>query len=61
MNTKLAYTIPEAAEVTGLSVSSIRRHIAANNLTVRYPTKTPIILATELEAWLQALPAELEK
>jgi len=55
---KLAYTIPEAAEAAGISVSSLRRHINNKNLTVRYPTKTPVILAEELNAWLLALPTE---
>lgn len=53
-----AYTIPDAAKKAGISVSSLRRHIEAHNITVRYPTKTPVILAEELKAWLRALPTE---
>lgn len=58
---KLAYSIPEAAEIASTSVSVLRRKIAAHDLTVRYIGTKPVILADELKAWLEALPAESSK
>jgi hypothetical protein len=58
MSNKLAYSIPEAAEVASTSVSVLRRKIAASELTVRYIGSKPVVLAEELKAWLDALPAE---
>jgi uncharacterized protein YabN with tetrapyrrole methylase and pyrophosphatase domain len=53
---KLAYSIPEAAEVASTSVSVLRRKIANSDLTVKYIGAKPVILAGELKAWLEALP-----
>lgn len=61
MSAKLAYSIPEAAEVASTSVSVLRRKIAAHDLTVRYIGTKPVILAEELTAWLAALPTEAAK
>lgn len=58
---KLAYTLPEAAEMAGTSVSVIRRKIANSDLTARYIDTKPVILASELESWLESLPAEAPK
>jgi hypothetical protein len=55
---KLAFTLPEAAEIAGTSVSVLRRKIANNDLTARYIDTKPVILASELESWLNALPTE---
>lgn len=56
--TKLAYPLPEAAELAGTSLAVLRRKIAAHDLTVRYIGHKPVILADELKAWLEALPTE---
>jgi len=56
MSDKLAYPLPEAAEMAGTSLSVLRRQITANNLSVRYIGSKPVILAEELKAWLAALP-----
>lgn len=58
MSEKLAYSIPEAAEIASTSVSVLRRKIAAHDITVRYVGTKPVILADELKAWLEALPTE---
>jgi hypothetical protein len=58
---KLAYSIPEAAEIASTSVSVLRRKIAAHDITVRYLGSKPVILAEELKAWLEALPTEAPK
>ncbi|SEC89311.1 helix-turn-helix transcriptional regulator [Arthrobacter woluwensis] len=55
---KLAYSIPEAAEAIGQSTDTIRRSIARGDLSVKYPNSKPVILASELESWLDSLPSE---
>ena len=61
MSTKLAYSLPEAAELAGTSVSVLRRKIANSDLTARYIDSKPVILATELQEWLNSLPTENTK
>lgn len=56
--TKKAYTLAEAADAAGTSVPVLRRFIAKNDLTTRYIGHKPVILADELDAWLEALPTE---
>lgn len=58
MTTKLAYSFDEAAEATGYSADTIRRHVAKGNLTARYANTKPVILVSELTEWLESLPAE---
>lgn len=58
---KLAFSIEEAAEASGYSTDTIRRAIRNNNLSVKYANTKPVILASELEAWLTALPSEPQK
>ena len=55
---KLAFSIEEAAEATGYSTDSIRKAIRKNDLSVKYANSKPVILASELESWLNALPSE---
>ena len=55
---KLAYSIEEAAEAAGYSTDTIRRALRNNDLTARYANSKPVILATELAEWLEALPTE---
>lgn len=55
---KLSYTFKEAAEATGYSTDVIRREVAKGNLAARYANTKPVILADELNSWLNALPAE---
>ena len=55
---KLAYSIPEAAEAIGQSTDTIRRAIAKGDLAVKYPNSKPIVLASELGSWLESLPSE---
>lgn len=54
---KLAYSIEEAAEATAYSTDTIRRAIRNNDLSVKYANSKPVILASELESWLNALPS----
>lgn len=55
---KLSFSIEEAATATGYSTDSIRKAIRNNDLGVKYANSKPVILASELEAWLNALPSE---
>lgn len=57
---KLAYSIPEAAGATGLSVASVRKAIDQGYLPVTYPKplNKPVILVTDLANWLEASPSE---
>jgi hypothetical protein len=57
---KLSYSIPEAAEFTGLSVASIRKAMDAGYLPVKYPQplNKPVILVTDLANWLEQSPSE---
>jgi len=55
---KVSYSIEEAAEATGYSTDTIRRALRNNDMTARYANTKPVILATELTDWLEALPTE---
>jgi len=54
----LSYSLAGAALATGMSESSLGRIIKAGDLTVRYPNTSPVILAAELQAYLESLPFE---
>jgi len=58
---KIAFSIEEAAEAVGYSTDTVRRAIRNNDLAVKYANSKPIILATELQAWAEALPSEPQK
>lgn len=58
MTSKLAYSIPAAAEAVDLSVSSIRDAIDRGDLRPKYPNRKPIIPAAELERWIASLSEE---
>ena len=55
---RIAYTLAEAATVVGVSTDTLRAHIKAGNLAVKYPSSKPVIAADELDAWFNALPSE---
>ena len=55
---KLAYSIPNFAEVVDLSVSTIYDEIRAGRLTPAYPNRKPLITRDEGLRWLAELPAE---
>lgn len=56
--TAIAYDYKAAADAVGLSVDTIKREVIANNLPVRYYGRKPLIPATALEKWFNALPSE---
>jgi hypothetical protein len=53
---KLAYSMPEAVEVTGISRSMLYEEIGAGRLIARKRGSSTIILATDLNDFLTALP-----
>jgi hypothetical protein len=55
---KLAYTIPEAAELCSVSETSLKDAIDRRELTKRYPSSRPVVLTSELQRWLESLPTE---
>jgi len=55
---RLAFNFEQAAEAVGYSVDTIRRAVRNHELTARYANSKPVILASELEAWLESLPTE---
>jgi excisionase family DNA binding protein len=63
VNVKLAFSVREAAQATGLSASTIDRAIRAGKLRIRRTTEkdgevsgSRLILAADLDAYLAALP-----
>lgn len=57
--TKLAYTYQEAATAVGVSVRSLQRLVERGDLAVKYIGTKPVIRASELNDWVEALPSEL--
>lgn len=58
---KKAYSLPEAAEVASVGLSTLKAAIERGDLPKRYPSGRPIVLATDLEKWLESLPTEAPK
>ena len=52
----LAYTIPEAADASGVGETVLRDAIERGDIPRRYPSTRPVVLASDLLAWLEALP-----
>lgn len=55
---KKAFSLPEAAEVASVGLSTLKAAIDRGDLPKRYPSGRPIVLATDLEKWLESLPTE---
>jgi hypothetical protein len=55
---KLAYTIAQAAEACGVGVTVIDEACRRGDLVKSYPNSRPLILAAELQRWLESLPHE---
>lgn len=56
MSEKLAFTIPEAVEVSGQSRTGIYAAIKSGDLIARKRGFRTIILAADLKQWLEAMP-----
>lgn len=55
--TKLAFTVPEACEFSGLGRSSLYRLFERGILTPRKAGRRTLILREDLEAYIRNLPA----
>lgn len=53
---KLAFTISEAVEASGIGRNSLYQEIAAGRLPARKRGRTTLILVADLESYLAALP-----
>ena len=53
---RVSVTIPQAAELVGLSTDVIRRAIRSGELVPRYPTSRPVLLMADLRAWVESAP-----
>ncbi len=56
MTEPFAYTVDEAARLSGLCRRSIYNRIKSGDLVARKNGKLTIILAADLRAWLESLP-----
>jgi excisionase family DNA binding protein len=54
---KLAYTVAEACAVTGLSDDTLYRKHHAGEITMRKAGRRTLIMAADLEALIERLPA----
>lgn len=57
-HSRLALTLPEAAEAVGYSLESVRAAIRRGDLVPSYANSKPVVMVEELERWLRSLPAE---
>jgi len=55
---KLAYSINELVEVSGVGRTSIYNAIRANELCPQYRGTKPVISRKEAERWIDSLPTE---
>jgi len=55
---KIAFSIEEAAAATGYSSDTIRRAIRNSEMVARYANSKPVVMASELTAWLESKPTE---
>jgi excisionase family DNA binding protein len=58
MTTKLAYSLPEAADAVSVSQDTLRRAIRAGDLPFRRVGVKYLIATTDLLAWFESLPSE---
>lgn len=55
---RIAYSLAEFAEATGLSVSAIRKEIEGGRLTPSYYGVKPLVKKAEGQRFIDALPPE---
>lgn len=54
----ISYTQSDAGAAVGVSERTIMRAVKAGELPVHYVGRRPLILATDLRAWIESAPAE---
>lgn len=55
---KIAYSLEEAADNVGYSLSVIKRAIRAGEIIPRFANTKPVILHSDLVEWAEALPLD---
>lgn len=55
---KLAYSLPEAAALVSVSLTTLRSEIDNDHLVPSYMGTKPVLTVWELRRWLKALPEE---
>jgi hypothetical protein len=55
---KKAYTLVEAARVASVGESTLRAAMDRGDLPKRFPSTRPVVLASDLDKWLESLPTE---
>lgn len=53
-----AWKISRLQSVTGIGETTIKEAISAGDLVRRYPSSHPVVIESELRAWLSSLPTE---
>jgi excisionase family DNA binding protein len=56
MTEKLAYSPSEAAKLVGIGRTKLYAEARANRITIRKSQRKSLILRSDLENWLRALP-----
>jgi len=54
---RIAYTLPEAARIAGVSRTRMFEAVRKQELTVRKAGRASIVIHDDLVAWIQSLPA----
>lgn len=54
----VSYRVPDAVKATGIGESFIRNAIRNSDLIAHYIGTKPVVLATDLHAWIESLPTE---
>jgi hypothetical protein len=54
---RIAYTLPEAARIAGVSRTRIFEAVRKQELTVRKAGRASIVTHDDLVAWIKSLPA----
>lgn len=58
---RLAYSIQEVADMTGLSYETVRQATLRNELDAKYSGKKAVITRAAVDAWLNNLPDQKPK
>jgi hypothetical protein len=54
---RIAYTLPEAARIAGVSRTRIFEAVRKQDLTIRKAGRASIVTHDDLVAWIESLPA----
>jgi DeoR/GlpR family transcriptional regulator of sugar metabolism len=57
-NGRIAYSVKELADITGVSAQTIRDQINGNHMSARYVGVKALVAPQEAQRWFDALPSE---